>query len=300
MRESPLVSVIINCYNGERYLHEAIDSVLKQTYQNWEIIFWDNHSTDNSASIVKGYRNERIKYFNAEVFTGLGKARNLAVKKASGEWLAFLDCDDIWHADKLFLQVDKIKNSKSDLGLVYGECDFIVEDSAANTVLGESALRVKNAKANVEAKLLVGDIFTELLIDCFITLPSAIVNKDKYQLVGGIDDSLLVCEDYDLFLKLAKDYKVEAINAVCCFYRIHDGNLSHNNYKRTFDESIYLIRRYSSLLPAANKALAIWDVRYFIHNVRHADYKIALTKIFSLSFFNHLIIFVFNKLKIIH
>jgi len=295
--EAPLVSIVINCYNGERYLSEALESVFKQKYQNWEIIFWDNQSTDKSAEIIKSYPDERIKYYKAGVFTGLGLARNLAVNKAQGEWVAFLDCDDVWLEDKLLLQVEKIKNSTSDLGLVYGRCDFIVEDEAVNTVLGESALRVKKTKSNSEVNLPVGNVFAELLINCFITLPSAIVNKDKYHLVGGIDDSLFVSEDYDLFLKLAKDFNVEAVIGVCCFYRVHGNNLSHENYTRTFEESIYLVNHYCSTVPSAKEALAIWKTRYLIHNLRHADYGVAARKIFSLSFFKNTIIFLFNRLK---
>nr|MCH9813328.1 glycosyltransferase [Campylobacterota bacterium] len=74
----PLVSVVINCYNSDTYLKEAIESVFNQTYQNWEIIFWDNQSTDRSAEIIKSYNDNRIKYFYAPVHTPLGEARNLA------------------------------------------------------------------------------------------------------------------------------------------------------------------------------------------------------------------------------
>ena len=82
---NPLISVIINCYNGEKYLREAIDSVINQTYQNWEIIFWDNQSTDSSKQIVTSYKDNRIHYFCAPTHTSLGEARNLAVEKANGE-----------------------------------------------------------------------------------------------------------------------------------------------------------------------------------------------------------------------
>ena len=97
MKNKPLVSVIMNCYNSDTYLGEAIDSVISQTYKNWEIIFWDNQSTDKSAEIVKSYDDERIKYFYAPSFTSLYEARNYAIEKANGEYIAFLDCDDKWY-----------------------------------------------------------------------------------------------------------------------------------------------------------------------------------------------------------
>ena len=95
MNDQPLVSVIMNCYNGEKYLRESIDSVVAQTYENWELIFWDNHSTDNSAQIVQSYGDSRIYYFCSQTFTPLGEARNLAIKQSNSEFIAILDCNHI-------------------------------------------------------------------------------------------------------------------------------------------------------------------------------------------------------------
>jgi len=81
MKQEPLVSVVMNCYNGEKYLREAIESVLTQTCQNWEIIFWDNQSTDRSAEIFKSYADPRLKYFYAPKHTWLYEARNYAIEK---------------------------------------------------------------------------------------------------------------------------------------------------------------------------------------------------------------------------
>ena len=89
MESSPLVSIIMNCLNGERYLRQAIDSVFNQTYTEWEIIFWDNVSTDKSAEIAKSY-GERVRYFKSTKTYPLGKARNLAIEKAQGDFIAFL------------------------------------------------------------------------------------------------------------------------------------------------------------------------------------------------------------------
>ncbi len=90
------VSIIINCFNGEKYLKQTLDSILGQEYKNWELIFWDNKSTDSSPVILKTYNDERIKYFLATEHTSLYTARNLAAEKATGDFLAFLDCDDWW------------------------------------------------------------------------------------------------------------------------------------------------------------------------------------------------------------
>lgn len=286
MNKGHLVSVIMNCYNSDTYLHEAIDSVLKQTYQNWEIIFWDNQSTDSSADIVKAYKDPRIKYFYAQNFTVLGQARNLAVKEASGEWLGFLDCDDIWLPNKLELQMNLLNLSKYTPGLIYGQMDFIIETNGNNTVLGKSAKNLKN-----NPTLPTGYIFDKLLYNCFIPLPSVLVKKQLFWKVGGINDSLKVAEDYDLFLKISEVSFVEAVQETCCFYRIHDNNLSHKNYKITFEESIELIQNYI-LNVNTKKALSLWRTRYAINIIKHKDYKQFFNKFFTFSSIYDLISFV--------
>ena len=100
----PIISIIMNCYNGEEYLQEAIDSVYSQTYQNWEIIFWDNCSTDKSAEIAKSYDN-KVKYYKSNELISLGLGRREAVNVAKGEYVAFLDTDDLWVHDKLEQEV---------------------------------------------------------------------------------------------------------------------------------------------------------------------------------------------------
>ena len=86
-----LVSIIMNCHNGGKFLEQSVNSIISQTYKNWELIFWDNKSTDSSPVILKTYNDERIKYFLATEHTSLYTARNLAAEKATGDFLAFLD-----------------------------------------------------------------------------------------------------------------------------------------------------------------------------------------------------------------
>ena len=96
----PLISIIMNCYNGEKYLKKSIKSVINQNYKNWELIFWDNKSSDNSKKILKEFKDNRIKYFFSKKFTNLYEARNLAIKKSKGSYICFLDTDDWWDKKK--------------------------------------------------------------------------------------------------------------------------------------------------------------------------------------------------------
>ena len=114
-KTSPLVSVIMNCHNGEKYLRESIKSIISQTYNNWEIIFWDNCSNDKSKQILLSFNDKRIKYFYSKKILKLYHARNLAVKKSKGKYISFLDTDDTWDKNKLKIQINYLKKSKKKL-----------------------------------------------------------------------------------------------------------------------------------------------------------------------------------------
>ena len=108
----------MNCHNGETFLQEAIQSVIQQKYKKWELIFWDNNSTDNSAKIFKSFKDKRLKYYFRKKVS-LYESRNAAIKKTKGKYIAFLDADDLWLPDKLSLQIKQFKDPK--VGLVYGK-----------------------------------------------------------------------------------------------------------------------------------------------------------------------------------
>ncbi len=123
--KSFLVSVIMNCYNGEKYLKKSVKSLLSQKYKNWELIFWDNQSTDNSKKILLSFKDNRLKYFHSNIFSNLYKARNQAIKKAKGKFICFLDTDDWWSKNKLSRQVELI-NSNKEVNFIY--TNFYVYD----------------------------------------------------------------------------------------------------------------------------------------------------------------------------
>ena len=100
-KKIPFVSVIVNCFNGQEYLKNCLKSILNQTYKDWELIFWDNLSTDQSKNILNQFKDKRIKYFKSKKFTSLYEARNLAISKAKGDYLSFLDTDDCFKLYKI-------------------------------------------------------------------------------------------------------------------------------------------------------------------------------------------------------
>ncbi len=240
--KEPFVSVVMNCYNSAKYLRESIDSVLAQTYKNWEIIFWDNQSTDESAKIFLSYTDDRFHYYLAPEFTKLGLARNLAVAQAKGDWLGFLDCDDMWLPTKLEQQVDIVIHESSDLGLVYGQCLVIKGDSEVKTGWAKGQYKYSN-KTNLTV-LPEGWVLQKLLRFNFIPLLTAIVPREVYHEIGGISAHFEQAEDYELFVKIAATKKVRAVQDVVALYRVHSNNISHGNEEKSFAECIEIVSRF--------------------------------------------------------
>jgi glycosyltransferase involved in cell wall biosynthesis len=237
MREkAPLVSVIINCHNGEKYLTETINSIYSQTYSNWEIIFWDNASTDKSATIAKTY-DSRIKYFCTVSKTSLSDARFRAVKKTKGRYISFLDCDDLWKKDKLEKQIEIFLKDNT-VAMVYGLAEIIYDDN--KKISREST---KNIIPNSN-KLFEGMIFDKLIIEDFIPFPSVLINKNKLLECGVFPLNYNHSIDYWIFLNLAKKYKIQLLNEVCCEYRIHQNNLSTSQAVTCALENIKLIKSF--------------------------------------------------------
>ena len=111
----PLVSIIMNCHNGSQFINRSVKSIRKQKYKNWELVFWDNNSTDKSKQVIKKIKDKRIKYFFSKKFHNLYHSRNKAIKKAKGEYICFLDVDDQWIPNKLNKQVNIMSNYDYDV-----------------------------------------------------------------------------------------------------------------------------------------------------------------------------------------
>lgn len=262
---SPLVSVIINCYNGELFLKETIDSVLRQTYENWEIILWDNKSIDDSAQIVKKYTDKRIKYYLSPLHTPLGEARNKSINYASGEWCAFLDCDDLWASEKLKKQVDNINNVN--VGLVYGRMSIFSKEDKYSSSWSNRMMSKKNKTTN---SLPEGEVFDKLLQYNFIPLLTAIFRKDLFIQVGGVSEHMEIAEDYDLFVKLSRVTEACAVDEVVAHYRVHENNLSINKQEQDFSETIEIVSRYLPL-EIAIKALKTHHSLRAIQQIRDGE-----------------------------
>ena len=238
----PLVSIIMNCHNCSKYLPEALDSVYQQTFKNYEIIFWDNQSTDNSAEIALNY-GEPLQYFRGDEFIPLGEARNKAIEKSRGEYIAFLDCDDIWLPEKLEKQVELL-DSNRELGLVYSDSYFINQN-------GE--LR-KNTHFNGQ-KPSRGNVFNELFLSNFIPLLTVMIRKEVFNRVGVFNPEYEIAEEYDLWLRIAEYYPIDYIEQPLAKYRFHDQSTTIRNREQAFNESFQIIEYWLNKKPSLEREL---------------------------------------------
>ena len=222
MPEIPLVSIIMNCYNGEKYLREALESVLAQTYQSWELIFWDNQSKDQSMKIFNSYDDERLKYFYASKHTRLYEARNYAIQKASGEFIAFLDVDDWWIPEKLKKQIPLFEDSG--VGLVYGNYWF------------ENG-RKETRKIIYKKQLPSGRILNDLLKHYVVGLLTIVIRRQAFEnLAFPFNSKYHIIGDFDLVIRIALSWKIESIQEPCAHYRWHENNESHKTQQLNIKE----------------------------------------------------------------
>ncbi len=239
----PLVSVIINVRNGAATLREAIDSVLEQTLQDWELIVWDDRSTDSSAPVVAQYSDTRIRYFLSPNDVPLGTARNDALRQASGAWIAFLDQDDVWLPHKLEKQIALASDG---VGLIYGRTIRFYPNGSERDY----------DFAHEYALLPEGDIFTQLFTkSCFIAMSSAVFRRSAIEAVGGIPDVIQIVPDYYLYTAVANQYEARAVQEVVCRYRMHPDSMSHTVALAMQREALRMIESWEEELNPATLAL---------------------------------------------
>lgn len=221
-------SVIINCKNSEKYLKEAVDSVLDQSYENFEIIIVDNNSKDNTSKIIQSIVDPRIKYFKLNKDLSLGEARNFGILNSNGKYIAFLDSDDFWHKEKLKKSLDQFINNK--IALTYSNVNYFNENSSFNLYTGFSSFS-KN-------------IFEDLLKTYNLCISSCVFNRIHINKMDYLfDPKLEVCEDLDFFLRLSNLGSANYVDEVLVYYRIHSNNLTKTKRLLFFKEKDYIFQK---------------------------------------------------------
>jgi glycosyltransferase involved in cell wall biosynthesis len=252
----PTVSVVIPTYNSAAFLRGAIQSVLSQTYSDFEVIVVDDGSTDNTESVAHSF-GDRVSYVKQEN-KGAGAARNHGIKRSQGKYVAFLDSDDLWLPGKLTEQIPLL-DRESKIGLVYSDWAVVPEQGEAEP----SYLRNRPAAS--------GHVFDELIQCGFILTSGTVVRRSCLDDVGYFDETLSIAQDYDLWLRICYRWKVALVNKPLVIKRNRDGNLS-SNLPKTGAERILLfekvLQKFSDIAPRSRclvrrqLALNYWDMGY--------------------------------------
>jgi serine acetyltransferase len=211
------VSVVITCYNYGRYLSGAIDSVLEQTYSDFEIILVDDGSTDDTEQVAGSYlHNPRIQYIRQEN-AGQANAKNTGIRHSTGELIAFLDADDRWCPDKLAKQIPCF--SDSEVGVVYSLARYIDEEG--------KEFNYKRTSPYLQPRR--GKVSTWLILDNFVQFSSSVVRKECFEKFGVFDESLKMGIDWDLWLRISTGYAFDFVDEQLFYYRVgHAGQMSKN------------------------------------------------------------------------
>lgn len=229
--ESPLVSVIMPCYNMEKYISDTIASVRKQTFPHWELVIVDDASTDRTVDIVKSYQNQddRIRFFVKPTHSGIADTRNQCLKMAQGRYLAFLDSDDVWYPEKLEQQLQFM--TERNIGFSYSSYDCI-DDS------GNPLHKTVKAKCDLDYE----SYLRNTIIGC------STVMLDKSVVGEVIVPNFRTSEDTATWLNiLKKGFLAYAIEQPLTSYRIRQHSASSNKLKASTD--LWRVYRQNEKLP---------------------------------------------------
>lgn len=239
---APTVSVIINCHNGAQTLPDTLTSLAAQIFTDYEVIFWDNASTDTSLALARKAAQQHAAFYlwHSKQRMPLGQARNCALAKARGEFIAFLDSDDLWLPEKLQEQV-RLMRRHSAVGLVCTD---------ARCLLGNRLLpRTFFQRAKPER----GMVFAQLMLRQWVVMSSALVRRTVLDAVkkegGWFDGALRVCEEADLFYRMARIAPCDYVAAPLTIWRVHGNNATLRNFDLFAQETRSIVQKLRRLFP---------------------------------------------------
>lgn len=274
----PKVSVIMNCYNGAAYVRKAIESVYAQSFEDWEIIFWDNASTDETAAIAQSF-DGRLRYFRSVENVPLGHARRLAMAEAAGEWVGFLDSDDLWYPDKLQKQVTALATAPVGVVLSYAG---VREQLMDGTLIRDALPRSRS-----------GDIFAEQLVQFDINMVTPLLRRSKLEEFGlTFDERIRASEEYNLFLRLLAKGEACVVNERLGVWNIRPGSLTDQSIdlwaierrltlKTLEEENPGIRQKYPVAFNAAESRAAYYDARLLVERNDFAGARAALRAVRS-------------------
>lgn len=238
-RKEP-VSIILPTYNRAASVGRAVESVLRQTYPYFELLVIDDGSTDDTERIIREYGDKRIKYYKLLHNEGQSKARNIGMDLAQYEFLAFEDSDDLWRPQKLEKQMEMMQAAGPEVGLVYHKFRYDM-GSGKGIIMPDERIAVEKKS---------GNIYTQLLWDNLIGMPTILMRKECIQSVGKLDETLKCLEDYDFVLRIAKKYEAVFVDEIYVDAMFSNDGVSGMSYQYLV-ASCMLLQKYKDDYLAA-------------------------------------------------
>lgn len=252
-----LVSIVIPAFNSVSTIGETIDSVISQTFDNWEAIVVDDGSTDGLRDFLKKYTDPRLKYFYKEN-GGVASARNLGIKIAEGDYIAFLDSDDIWRPEKLLESINKMTVDNSEL--IYSDISMFESDFNFSV------------KYKYVEPFDISNDYERLLVYDYIPTLSVVVKKSVFLEIGDFDETLKGTEDWDMWIRIAKFYKISYLNKNLSYYRSSSNGLSKGNRDRHLMEEWKVIKKhiYDNKVKVSirRRSLWVWNRKMFYNHFK--------------------------------
>lgn len=219
MNRKPMVTVIIPTYNRAGYIGKAIQSVLDQTWQNFEIIVVDDGSEDDTERVVRQFNDSRIKYMRSDQNYGACHARNIGIGEAMSEYTAFLDSDACWNSNKLEKQISKMAVCDQDVALVYCRVQMVGKDHEVQ--------RIWPPYHTDQDAAFRGNMFRLLLMRNMIDTSTMLIRTSCLREVGGFEETLTAIEDWELALRISEKWKIEFVEDILVdVYTTSDNRIS--------------------------------------------------------------------------
>lgn len=263
-RNSPTVSVIITTYNRAHLLGRAVESVLKQTYHDFEIIIVDDCSSDDTKEIVRGFKDHRLRYIRHEQNRGNAISRNSGIYSARGKYIAFIDDDDEWLPNKLKLQVNRMEESPEDVALIYTGSRRIADNREIGT-------RLPEMRGYVLEGMLTGN--------CLDNASTLLVRNSVFRIVGFFDENRLRGVDSDLIRRISREYKVDFVDEI--LVNIYVDSPNRMTPVDNIDENKKCIREIQHILNGFSEEFKRYpraEAERYLQMARHAQTIYAMTK----------------------
>ena len=254
----PKVSVIIPTHNRAEFLRCAIESALRQTFTDLEIIVSDDKSADHTQEVVKGFKDKRIKYIFNNENNGPSATRNKGILASEGEYIAFLDDDDEWLPDKLQRQVEILDKDQPNICGVYSNRLFIERTTG------------KIISDNPGAEILKGNLLYQLAVKNPISTPTVVVRKSCLDEVGLFDETISYMEDRDLWIRLSMHWDFEYISEPLVKIYVHGRSHLSQNLEGQISGKERLLERYRDLFKKKRKS---WGELYLCLGAQYCQLK---------------------------